>query len=461
MNQNGAAGSPEAAPAPASAAPDSRLEGIPIQHIPTVYELRRDTDLLRDQVDALQVSAAEKRRPWYRDHSTLISLSALLLSTIFSLQAVHDTIRAKAAERNEKTHAEIRTKLETLRQFMVQVADIRNEEVQEQSTTALSSPALYGMRSSARNAKRQILLESADAIVTDVREHVSAQVLNTLAFEHSMDSRFHSAERYYRAALAASSDSANATVVSLGGLAMLYMTPGNPLHAVDKGRSHWAHVMTILDARRDEYGRMQRAHTLMQMGWAEMLNGNRGETARLVGRARAELREMSPQHPGRQQILGTLAATYDEQGYPHKQAAPEDSPLVRLAGLWDLRYPGNATLRGRMQVLSNAQNNTSFATVEVLDGDRLVLKYSGALFVEDSATVRIDWMGTKLPGAFGPVPTSGITRLRLRSGAAAHSGSDYELGAEPVSFRFARKLPREYAPPVAGGNPEQASAPAR
>ena len=440
MNPNADDGRIEAAPAQASPAQDPRLDGIPIQHAPTVFELRQDTDLLRDQVDALQIAAMEKKRPWYRDHSTLISLSALLLSTIFSLQAVYDTINAKAAERSEKTSAEIRTKLETLRQFMVQVADIRNEEVQEQSTTAIANPALYGMRSSARNTKRQILLESADAIVADVREDVSAQVLNTLAFEHFMDSRFHSAERYYLAALEASRDSANATVVSLGGLAALYMTPGSPLHAVDRGRTHWARVMEILSARRDEYGRMQRAQTLMQMGWAEMLNGNRGETARLVGRARAELLEMSPQHPGRQQLLATLAASFDEQGYPRRPAAPEDSPLAKLAGMWELRYPGHPSLRGRMQVLSNTQANTHYAAVEVLDGDRLVMKYSGGLFVEDSVTLRIDWMGTRLPGAFGPVPASGITRLRLAGGTAAYSGSDHELGADPVRFRLARRF---------------------
>jgi hypothetical protein len=40
-----------------------------------------DIKLIRDQVDELQLEAAEKRAPWYKQPSVLISVIALAVST--------------------------------------------------------------------------------------------------------------------------------------------------------------------------------------------------------------------------------------------------------------------------------------------------------------------------------------------------------------------------------------------
>jgi hypothetical protein len=53
--------------------------------------------LLRDQVDALQVAAAEKRRPWYVQFSIILSLAAFLVSTASTVRSV---VRENASDQS-------------------------------------------------------------------------------------------------------------------------------------------------------------------------------------------------------------------------------------------------------------------------------------------------------------------------------------------------------------------------
>lgn len=234
---------------------DPGSDAVRIAPVPPnpVAELEKAVALIRDQVDALQITVAEEKQPWYRDHSAVLSILALILSTVFSVYSVYQSIQQSHADASEKAHSAQSSKLETLRQFMLQAATIRSEEIQEEGTLARTNPVLFGQRSSVRNLQRQIILENADAIVGYVRDSVSAQLYNALAFEHSTDGQYAVAEQYYLAALKAATDSAS-RVVSLRGLASLYMAPRSPITNVSKGRELFRQVIEIISRQTEKQG---------------------------------------------------------------------------------------------------------------------------------------------------------------------------------------------------------------
>jgi hypothetical protein len=289
---------------------------IPVPGVFAVGELQHDISLLRDQVDALQIAAAEKKRPWYRDHSVLLSLLALLFSTVFSIFSVYQAVQQNQIEASDKAREIERSKLEGLRQFMLQLATIRADEIQDQGTIAQSNPVLFNQRSSVRNLQRQIILESADAIAAVVKDSVSAQVYNALAFEHSTDGRYQDAERYYIAAMKASADSGNSMLVSLQGLAGLYMTPQSSIADVQKGRQYYHRAMEILARQSDETSHYRQAQVYMQFAWMEVTNGNRTEAAELIRTAREHIAALNPQNPARRQLTASIDTYFDARGLP-------------------------------------------------------------------------------------------------------------------------------------------------
>jgi hypothetical protein len=381
-------------------------------------------NLLRDQVDLLQIEAAERKKPWYRDVSTRLSIAALAISTVFSGYSVVQSYQQEQAQGVERQRAETKAKLETLRAFLVQVSDIRAEELQEQATVGRSNPTLFAMRSSARNTKRQILLQSADAVAGDLTGSLTPQVLNTLAYEQMNDSRFDSAEKYFPDALAAAGDDVS-KIAARSGLATVYATPGSPRQNIDKARAQWSATLALLRSRRDEYARQQRVETMSQFAYAEIVNGNPAAGAALIASAKAEVDMMNAANPVRQSLLARIAMS-EQQLRPAGGALLSQSSNDNWTGVWSIRYPQHPEWVGRLHVVSGAQPNMQGAAAEIFEGGVLVKKYAGTVTLDGSNTLRIDWNGVRRQGF-----TSGVTVLRRTVDALV--GEESELGEEKTS----------------------------
>jgi len=396
--------------------------------------LESRVELLRDEVGLLQISVAERKRPWFRTPPTLISILALLCSAIFSIQTLLQTHYASELNERSKAEAELKAKRETLRQLMVQVNDIRSDEIQEQSSLANSNPALFALRSGVRNSKRHILLESADALASEILPALSATVLVSLGFEHLMDSSFRDAEHYYTLSLShATSDVTK--IAALVGLCNVHMTPGSPLHDLRKGRDFARRALALLGTRRDEYARQQRVESYMQLAWEETVNGNVAESARWVRAAREEVARMSAMNPARSQFESTIGTYYDNTGMPVKVPDHADSLMRTLSGEWIVNFVGQHPLVGHLHVFVTPQAG---ATMEVSDGTVLVRKYAGSIVAEGARVVRIDWIGSRFHPMAGVVGAAGVTRLRLECTGRVNCGTEEAVGEAATSFTFAR-----------------------
>jgi hypothetical protein len=281
--------------------------------------IRADVSLLRDQVDVLQ--SVRESKPWYRQHSLLVSGLALLVSTVLSISARRDQTTTLAA-------AERKGKLETLRQYMGQLADIRMEETREFATSGRNAQ-LYSQLSSLRQTKRQLLIESADAIIVDVEGEVQPNILVTLAFEQTQDGRYAEAKRFYELAEARTAPGSPERLVVAHGMAGLKMIPGTPVFDADAAMRHFDEGEQILRKRSDEYGRFMLTQHFMQQAGAAYFAQRRDLAARSLARAFGELETLSSDNPSKVQLramLDTLArriaATNRPVPLPNALSAP-------------------------------------------------------------------------------------------------------------------------------------------
>jgi hypothetical protein len=94
------------------------LEGSTTATPATDHDIR----LLRDRVDSLELKAAERKTPWYKQLALWLSIISLLISAGFSLYTAYQQQQDKKAE-------ELKKRLETLRATVLEIADLRSENL--------------------------------------------------------------------------------------------------------------------------------------------------------------------------------------------------------------------------------------------------------------------------------------------------------------------------------------------
>jgi hypothetical protein len=249
--------------------------------------------LLRDRVDFLQISIAEKKKPWYHQASNIISAIALLFS-ISSGFYVHFS----------KHSEDIRSQKEELRKTLALLLDLReNFEKLVGQTVNVQDLENAGIR---LNTKRGIYLEAAALLARKIPQHVSATEYNLLAVEVLQDSNFNQAESYFLKGIDASTDLLNRNV-ALRGIAYFYFLD-SPLRDFDKGRTYYQKAVDILKPSPSYNSYMQYALGLTYMYWgiAELGNGFQTEGNLQIDRANKFFSDIPLNNPLRshaQQLL--------------------------------------------------------------------------------------------------------------------------------------------------------------
>src|SRR5207249_3792232 len=150
-----------------------------------------DVKLGRGRAQRLQVSAAEKHTPWYREARGIVSALALFVSAT-SLAYTWRSDRA----------AELRQKRQELRQIVQELTEMRLRYVAD--LARMSDPQQQRDIGNILQAKQSILLEAAEVLADVVPREVTSSAFRTLAWENVYDARLAQAERLFRGALEAS-----------------------------------------------------------------------------------------------------------------------------------------------------------------------------------------------------------------------------------------------------------------
>ena len=150
-----------------------------------------DVKLQRGRAQLLQVSAAEKHTPWYREARGIVSVLALVVSaTSFAY-----------TWRSDRT-AELRQKRQELRQIVQELTEMRLRYVAD--LAHISDPQQQRDIGHILQAKQSILLEAAEALADDIPKQVTSSAYRTLAWENVYALRLAQAGRFFQGALDAS-----------------------------------------------------------------------------------------------------------------------------------------------------------------------------------------------------------------------------------------------------------------
>jgi len=150
-----------------------------------------DVKLGRGRAQLLQVSAAEKHTPWYREARGIVSALALTVSAASLAYAW----RSDGA-------AEIRQKRQEIRQIVQELTEMRLRDVADLGR--FTDPQQQRDIGKILQAKQSILLEAAEVLADDIPKQVTSSAYRTLAWENVYDERLAQAELFFRAALDAS-----------------------------------------------------------------------------------------------------------------------------------------------------------------------------------------------------------------------------------------------------------------
>lgn len=212
--------------------------------------------LIRDQVDELQIKAAEKKKPWYKQSPSSTSLLALLLSIS---TAIYSGI--------EGHKQDVQKKQESLRGIISSILDLRTQLQQSQNLPEAEREFSGGMLES----KRSILAEAGDNLVRDIPNDISSSEYNILATDKQFNGNAAKAEEYLKRAVAVSQEALR-KMTALRNLAGFYAQPG-PFQDMNKARKRFQEaVEQIAGEPRDDATAYALGFTWEMSGMAEYTN---------------------------------------------------------------------------------------------------------------------------------------------------------------------------------------------
>ena len=378
--------------------------------------------LLTDQVDALQVESAGRNRPWYREPSLIISLLALTISALFSAIGMRQ-VNAK----------DIAAKQESLRQTVVQIVDSQTE-MSQVAQENISNPLMARWANSNLNSKRQVLIETALALVGELGDSVDASSLTPLGGQLQLDGRYDEALALYFKAL----DLVDSPVVrsailrSIGGS---YRLQGSATYDVGKSRDYLQRAVDLFKDQDDDASSFYLADNLLFWAELERSNGEAEMADSLYGQATGAAESMSLSNTARQVILSQIQQSQSSPAEA-SQAAPD------LRGEWELRFADNSSKRGTARIMYDQASATYYVSILVLLDGAVLESRTGSGTTPDASTLLVQWQGTRYSDQYQmPVQASGVCELDILAGGQELSGTDSAVGDQQHSITLVRVVP--------------------
>lgn len=400
------------------------LSNVTLPQDPPPSDIRQTIDLIRDQVDLLQVQAAERKRPWYHQPSILMSLIALIVSVVFSSLSVY--FRHQDKIEGDKEHLVSR-----VRENVSALADLQVQQGDEVARAGANAQMVSGIMS-AFNAKRQLLIEDTESLIGASGERMTSALYVSFAYQLMGDARVDDASRYFRLALsAAKTNLARANVHRGFGLAM--MIPGRQVN-VAEARKHWREAIATLAEINDDYSTFLTADNLRVWALAERSLGNSAIADSLINESQKVTDKIV--NTWNRNQMGNLLAT-DRASAP---LTGDVRPAGTVMGDWQLRLSDGR--QGTLSLAVNTFNQMWMAQMSITDRGKVVELRQGAAPPTDGGSMFVTWQGQRFSEtSLGPVPTSGTSRFQRVDGQR-FVGIDEILGGKPITIELAHTSAR-------------------
>jgi len=309
---------------------------------PEIGKMDARIDLLRDQVDAIQVALKDEKTPWYRKPQDLIGLFAVVVSVLFSSLSLWIGLSNAASE-------DLNAKHELLRETIIELTRTQQELMQLGQTPTSNALALREAGGNL-NIKRIHLIETAEGLIDELEqrgEQISPIIYLAVSYQMLTDLRYERARDYAAKALAIAEKSGNTgwTSNSLRQLGQLALTSGSPTFEPQKGREYLQRNIALFEGKTDEQSRFSLADGYLFWAIAESVNGDKAAAAPLFEKAAEAARTIKVTNAGRQVMLYQI-----DQALKSQELAVD---FVNPVGEWEARYDDDATRAGKAVITYN------------------------------------------------------------------------------------------------------------
>ncbi len=252
----------------------------------TPEPLKAEIKLIRDQVDQLQIAAAEKRKPWHKQRPSLMSLVALAFS-IFTF----------ALTQQKASLQEVRSKREELRKLLLELVACREtftKELMPLPGDTADQRQSKDAGSSLLNSRRAIFLEAAEALADQLSGHVSSSEYNVLANEKLAQADFKKAGSYFLLATHVDADPISNAVASRAAGMFCFSPQGRNF---DEGRKWFAKACASTENEQDDYSIYHTGMSYQCWGFSEVSWSFKEDGRSKLKKALECYERMSPGNP--------------------------------------------------------------------------------------------------------------------------------------------------------------------
>ncbi len=260
------------------------------------------------------VPPAPPASPWYKDPPKLVGVLGFALALA--------TLGERTLVRSSELTAQ---RLQELRNVMGDLADIQSDYLE---ALAANPQNIYQL-GTAKNTKRQMLLQTADALLDypSVKRQASAQIFGALASEALSDGRYDLAKTYFENALLAPGASPWVKPFLLRSLGILYRVPNTPVTDTTKAADYFAQARSLLDARSDDAAHLSWAETVLTEGNLEVMYGNVERAKELADQAQTRIEKVRSLSPQKTQLLRWSTALGRGEQFAQTQDAALAQPV--------------------------------------------------------------------------------------------------------------------------------------
>ena len=315
---------------------------------------------------------------------------------------------------------DVATKQESLRQTVVQIVDSQAEMSQAAQENS-GNPLMARWANANVNAKRQVQIETALALIDELGDRVDASTLVPLAGQLQTDGRYEeSLSLYFKALGLVESPIVRSTI--LRSIGWSYRIAGSSMVDVSKSRDYLQRAVDLFQDQVDDASRFYLADNLMFWAGLELANGEAEQASSLFEQATDAAEAMSFSNSARQTILLQIRQAQSNPA-ASAQAAPD------LVGEWQVRFPGSTSKQGSARITYDPASGIYYISLLVLRDGVVLENRSGTGATPAPDTLLIQWQGTRFSDQFQvPVQASGLMELTISPGGQTLSGTDSAVG---------------------------------
>jgi tetratricopeptide (TPR) repeat protein len=385
-------------------------------------DLSIDLRHLRDRVDALELSAAEHEKPWYKQAANLLSILAVAVSAGVVIY---------------QTQFEARTKeLEQLQQIAVDIVDT-NKAFNEAALNSANGAAA-GQTQSLLTTKANILLSRGIELSRTHKGQIPAEVFFILGSQASSVGRYQDAEELFKKAIA-SGVTSTSQIDARRGLAALYMLAGAGVGSVAEGEKLYSEAVKYVDEGKDPYTLALRGFIRLSWAQSEFAHGDANKGMQEFSDAESAYQSLPLTNPyrapGLQNVRQMRSLLFQLSEMGHRVA-------MALNGEWTFApdaHRNDSTSIGTLTVFldpdSGALSAACSRTAGNLGGQ---LNMNGPVLVRDLHTALFNWQGSVRSFGPGGAPITGSTTLTLSDDGATISAVEQQPNLAPVKYTLVK-----------------------